>query len=365
MDALAICYVGVLLLRIPLTVTDFVKWVNDGDLLYYRARREVPSGMRQRLPGEYERQLEPLDLLRGELLHQKILETITLLHDEFGMTVPPINTSLVLHRWLTELALPVEIFVATQRLARMVGMDFAYDGQDMRVILRYPEARLMALVIVSTKLLFPMDGIQRRPQPAPGLSAVSVDWKEWVKMHEGKDSGRRDEGTLTFEQAFSMGEADCLNADNETLDAYMDWYADNIASEEVRERGAAGKDAEFRRALFSLFPQEPRARPLGDVTLSFQPNDKGKRLRSLGDALPPDSPVQGDSQEPEARELGSFYRRYRSVDELSGPAKVFFDKAAGLAGVSVDSMVQAVFVVERKLQKQEEAFRKGHGSKGD
>ena len=37
---------------------------------------------------------------------------------------------------------------------------------------------------------------------------------------------------------------------------------------------------------------------------------------------------------------------------------MFFDKAAKLAGLSLEGIVQAVFLTERKLQKHEESLRR-------
>jgi RNA polymerase I-specific transcription initiation factor RRN7 len=62
--------------------------------------------------------------------------------------------------------------------------------------------------------------------------------------------------------------------------------------------------------------------------------------------------------------VGSVYRRYRTVKELSGPVKLLFDKASALAGLSMENMVLAVFLTERKLQKFEEVLRKNAKTTG-
>jgi RNA polymerase I-specific transcription initiation factor RRN7 len=127
--------------------------------------------------------------------------------------------------------------------------------------LRCPEIRLMALVVIATKLLFPWDGRPRFPQSATDLSALEMDWTEWARVQRAgrRLSGRSAEttasdGPLRFEDAFNMTEEQSLALADERLDEYLDWYQSNLASDEVRQRGRAGKDAGFRKALFSMFP---------------------------------------------------------------------------------------------------------------
>ena len=362
LEMTSLSYLAISLLRIPVTVADMHGWINNGEMLYYQASREVPLGMRERLPSRYQQLLVPQDMLPPENLHQSVLETLTRFNKDFGMVIPPLNVSLVLYRWVKDLALPLEVFAASQRLAKTLDVNagsFTASKGVTNVVLRYPEAQLMALLVVATKLLFPFDNIDRQCRAATELSALSLDWDAWAKMHIAGDS-HSDQKQLTFQHAFELTESECLAAGNDKLDAYLDWYEDNIASEDVREHGQAGKDADFRKTLFRMFPgrsEERTGQQAHDNNLEAKTVDNLRQVQGTilhGRAVRP-----LDSQS--CRRIGSMYRRFRNVEDLSGPVEVFFGKAAKLAGLSMESMVQAVFLTERKVQKVEEALRKsGH-----
>ncbi|KAK5175574.1 uncharacterized protein LTR77_000713 [Saxophila tyrrhenica] len=357
LELLSLCYTGVLLLRSPITAADILKWVNNGELLYYRAAREVPFGLRERLPPQYQRLLEPADLIKPEPLHEAVLETLSFLNKDFGMAVPSINVPLVVYRWMKDMLLPLEVFAGTQRLTSLLELEIKFDLSKIssRALLRYPEVQLMALIVVATKLLFPTGTKPFKTRAATDLSAVVFDWDSWLKLQEErkKEVDRKD--NLTYAEAFEFDEDDCLNSSEDKLDAYLDWCEENIASEDIREHGRAGRDAVFRRALFEMFPLP------------------GKRNSSATEIpAPPSTPPIGglstearltDEDAPRTMaEVGESYRRFRKLEDLSDTSKVLYEEAAKLACVSLEGMVQAVFLVERRLQKVEERLRRSEAT---
>jgi RNA polymerase I-specific transcription initiation factor RRN7 len=386
-ETLVICYIGTLLMRVPLTVADLISRIDNGDMLYYKAAKEVPDNLRERLPGEFQVLLEPQTILRASSLHQRILQFGTLLSTEFGMVIPAVNHPLLLYRWMQHLALPIEVYAATQRLAHLLGIDFTLQlggKTDSNRVLRYPEVQLMSLLIVSTKLFFPIDDIDRHPVSANDLSALKMDWSEWAatqtavqtgdesSIHTSKDNTSPD---LTFPEAFKISESDCLAMGDDELDRYMDWYQENLTSENIREQGRAGRDADFRRTLMRMFPTQPsRPTPVSskngkgkgksageDTSLARdEASDTTQRLRQVQQALRPKKIAVSSAAEgrDEVARAGSFYRRHREVKELDGPVRLLYTKAAELAGMSLESMTRAVFLVERKLQLREERARK-------
>jgi hypothetical protein len=89
-------------------------------------------------------------------------------------------------------------------------------------------------------------------------------------------------------------------------------------------------------------------------------SDTTQRLRQVQQALRPKKIAvssAGDGRDEVAR-AGSFYRRHREAKDLDGPARLLYTKAADLAGMSLDSMTKAIFLIERKLQMREERARK-------
>lgn len=356
-DTLSLCYIATLLLRIPVTVGNIHDWINKGELLYYRASRELPTGMKARLPPRYQELLEPQDLLQPQLMHQSIIDILMRLQADFGMALPSTNTPLILYRWVQELALPLEVYAATQRLAGILNVDGTFSGGSSDVVLRYPEVRLMALVMIAAKLLFPFDEIKRQPHSPTDLSALSMNWDEWTKTQQRENESDVERSRLSFEKAFSFTEADAIEATDDVLDDYLDWYQENIATEEVRERGRAGRDADFRRTLFEMFPvrSDPPSRRARPSTTTGEGVET--RLRHTQSTLSLEPLVEND-QTKDVPRSGSFYRRFRTAQELSGPVRIFYEKSAKLAGLPVDGMVQAVFFFERRLQKFEEELRK-------
>jgi RNA polymerase I-specific transcription initiation factor RRN7 len=395
-DCLSLCYTAFLLLREPITVADIHGWAQNGELLFFGAAREVPLGMRERLPAVYQDLLEPRSIPRPDKLCKCAINLLTTFHTEFGMQIPAINYPLILYRWMKELALPIEIFAATQRLAKVLELDFNFileksDGRRKDAILRHPETRLVALMTVATKLLFPFDEVRRFPRSATDLAALGMDWEKWVdfqsgsNVHDGSESGseaedhRTKKEVLPYRNAMDFTEADILKASDEGLDQYMDWFERNLATEEIRERGKGGKDAEFRRALFRLFPvgkaKEPSSGPAGK-TNSHPHADRAaqedQRMRDRLQAVTASMKTQRVVTEEEEAETngkevpraGSYYRRIRTVGDLKvlGPAgKVFFERAAALVGTSLEGMVRAVAVVEGGMGAWEDTKRKEGG----
>jgi RNA polymerase I-specific transcription initiation factor RRN7 len=383
---------------VPITVADIRGWIGDGELLYYRSARETPLEMRQRLPPEYQKLLEPQDVLKPLALQEAVLATLRLFSVEFGMGIPPLNTPLIIARWMKELMLPLELFAGTQRLAKMLEIDGKYDVSKprTRLVLRYAEVQLMALLVVATKLLFPFDKRLFKTKALTDLSALPMDWDKWVSVHkESAHVGRED--PLRYEEAFVSTEADCLAATDDKLDAYLGWCERNIASEDIRSHEWATKDAVFRRALFEMFPLQAHdhgkskmrsAAPTEEHTSATDANeapslagpiagaaaiaaasdtstnapaggsetDNGRR-RANFDARPTD-----ETAPKSVPSVGSFYRRYRQADELDGPAKILFEKAAKLACVSLDGIIDAVFLTERKLEKIEIRLKKAEAA---
>ncbi|KAK5156184.1 hypothetical protein LTS14_005071 [Recurvomyces mirabilis] len=358
LDTLTLCYTGILLLREPVTLSDIHHWCQNGELLYHRAAKEIPLGMRERLPATYQDLLDPQPIGKPEKLHATVLEGLRTMRTAFGMAFPPVNHVLVLHRWTRDLALPIEVYAATTRLARVLKLDFAFEV-DYRagardVMLRYPEIRLMSLLVVATKLLFPVDDIDRYPSSSVDVSALRMDWTAWTNA-QSNTSRDEQQPDLASEDAMNYAQKDVLDAAEHQLDQYMDWFERDIASEENRERGRADKEADFRRTMFRMFPADRSAVETPRLDDPEPAELIAERLRQTQTLL---TPKQIVVSEQEADRIGSFYRRTRTVDELSGAALVLFGRASRLVGSSLGGMVKAVSLIEEQVKRQEERLRR-------
>ncbi|KAK6428012.1 hypothetical protein LTR95_015850 [Oleoguttula sp. CCFEE 5521] len=366
-DTLALCYIATLLLRSPVTVADFISLADKGSLAYYQAIRLVQKSLTEKLPGQYQSLLEPQTILRSEDLQRRVFDTAKQFHEDFGTVMPAVNHPLLLYRWMQALALPIEVFAATTRLARILGLEFGYVFEGTKrsdFPLRYPEVRIMALLVVATKLLFPCDEHDRRPATAQDLAALRMDWEAW----QTAQSGTADEAPMTkplsHSEAFAVTDIDCLNMGDAELDGYLDWYQNNLASENVREQGRAGKEADFRRKMMSMFPTEMATSnskgakaPVKDEVSQRLREVQGK-LTSL--SIVPEISAVGGRSSGCIKRAGMYYMRYREAAELgqTGPIKTLYGKASKLGGTSISGMVKATFAVELRLEKVETRLRK-------
>ncbi|KAK3070855.1 hypothetical protein LTR53_009717 [Teratosphaeriaceae sp. CCFEE 6253] len=365
MDTLALCYMGMLLLREPVTVADIHRWASEGDLLYYCASKEVPLGMRERLSPTLQELLEARPLGTAEKLQKHVQSMLAQYSADLGMALPPVNHPLLLYDWTRALALPIEVFAATTRLARMLDVTFEFKldvkPRTKDVMLRYPEARLMALLVVATKLLFPFDDVQRSATSVTAMDALAMDWSTWAptQFPSGPYGGTK---PLPYAAALDFTQMDVLGASERQLDQYMDWCEANIANEDVRTRGKAGRDADFRRTLLSMFPAGRSMTALDGNELYPEGMEDvpTEQLRAVQLALTPrqsaELPHHGQA---DVAGIGSLYRRVRSVEELDGHCRMFYERAASLAGLSLDDMVRAVSLMEIQVQKREVNLRKG------
>lgn len=364
-DALSMCYIGILLLRLPVTVGDLYAWAASGDLIYYRAVRALSESMKLRLPFNYHRILDPQDILTPGAVQQAVLENITAFDRAFGMATPPINHVLILYRWIGNLALPLEVYSATLRLAKLLDLMFVYDIQARRSsryrILQYAESRLMGALVIATKLLFPLDNVKRYPKNPTELSALSMDWSNWSKARAEYKETIRSKTSLGYQEAMQIQEKDILDMSDDRLDDYMDWYASVLAEETVREKGRIGKEAEFRRALHRLFPIErtrQNACDAMDIDKDAEPELEDERLRKVQSSLRP-TRVKADvkSTELTVKRPGNSYKRYRNAGELEGYAREFYEEASDLVALPLGSLVKCVFILEKRLEKWENRER--------
>lgn len=364
-DAISLIYMGTNLLRLPVTVKDLHTWLTNGGLIYYRAIRSLPISMKQKLPGMYHIAIDPQHILKPEALHSAVLDNMVMYHRSFGMEVPLLNHQLVLYRFVHTLSLPLEVYAATIRLSEMLQIAFHYDfhtqvGRSYQVF-RLAEGKLMALLVVATKLLFPFDGIKRYPRNASELAALLMDWEAWGTTHSDK-TDKTDE--LDYKRALATTENDVLKMSAERLDQYMDWYETSFVDEQIRETGRVGREAEFRRAMFRFFPISRLDGSQSEAPLPEPSpgNVLDGRIRDVQGALAPlrviSDEVAAADRDHDPRRPGSMYKRYREAGDLEGHAKRFYMEAAEVVGLSLETLVQGVFWTERKMQTWEESARR-------
>ncbi|EDU47988.1 hypothetical protein PtrSN002B_005994 [Pyrenophora tritici-repentis] len=179
----ALCYLGFITLRLPVTPGDMYAWVTNELLPYRKAAGLLPLNMRKRLPSNYIAVLHPRPL-RYNRLYQTITDLQRSYSTDYGIVWPALNVPLLLHRYLKELALPLDIYDATRRLGEMIGYDFAPDPKNRWLeIHQLPEAQLVSCILICVKMLHPLDGYERYGE-ADEKTAVVMDWGVWRKTME-------------------------------------------------------------------------------------------------------------------------------------------------------------------------------------
>jgi RNA polymerase I-specific transcription initiation factor RRN7 len=361
-QTLSLCFFGIHLLRLPITLGDFLKWIKQGDLLYYRAIKSVPKRMIDRLPGQYHPFLDPQDILQPRKLHHAVTGAIVQYQKDMKMWIPPLNLTLHLYRYIEELSLPIGVFPAVKRIGTLASFDFKYPEQKGKIlrIVDFPDGQLAAAIILAVKMLYPFDSIKRYPLNSGDLTGAVVNWDAWEearKSYENQIQGGNDE-RLNYEDAMQVTESDVLTMSDTKIDDYLEYFTKNWTINDPEDKD---KDVDYRRAMLDLFPvtQPPssQVRPVNTSSL------RSERIKTVIATLVPRRVITEDQEEESGKKFhrpGALYKRYRRETDLEGHARTFYQAVADLAGLPLRSIVRAVYVTEGQLfrTKEEEELRK-------
>ncbi|KAH7383738.1 RNA polymerase I-specific transcription initiation factor-like protein rrn7 [Cadophora sp. MPI-SDFR-AT-0126] len=219
-ETLALCYLGTLLLKLPVSVGDFHKWAVQDRIVYNRAIKEVPKEMRSKLPAHFHAALEIRAPLDGAKLHSSIAQLAEFYNLEFDMELPRLNVTLLVFRYMKELCLPVELYPAIRRLESLLQMDFAYPtAKTARKGTGHPEVQLVSLIAIATKLAYPFDKVNRTPDSYFDPSTVKLDWSQWLKT-----TAQEKLRGLARGEAIQVTDTDVWDLNTKKMDDYLDWY---------------------------------------------------------------------------------------------------------------------------------------------
>lgn len=146
---------------------------------------------------------------------------------------------------LTALNFTVEIYHAVKRLSDLMSPSFIWSGlsaSGQKLICSWPEARLMSLVIMATKLLYGLDGVSRAPKSNSEPAAVGLRWEAWdIFLRLGNAERRGLLGDIgqkagKRELEVDVKETDIFNMSGEDLDKYMDWFEKTWADKSNTKR---------------------------------------------------------------------------------------------------------------------------------
>ena len=211
----------------------------------------------------------------------------------------------------------------------------------------------MALVVVSVKLYHPFDSLERYINHASDLGNFQIDWNVWCEEHKRYENRETSTGKLGRGNEMRIHEKDVFGLSEEQLDEYLDWYERTW----VNEPKGRQRKGDLPKELLDMFPT---GRLDGSAALTRNVDDIARidqaALDTKLEAVQGNLKIRGvisdeeeENGEKPVRRLGSFYKRYRKVEALPPHAKIFFEVAAGLIGVSLSTMVRAVSRIEQTL----------------
>jgi len=342
-------YLGLLLLRQPITLATIYKWLIQGDVPYIRVIRCVPEEIKDRMPGEYHEALDTQTLPTSNDLQRTTYDLAAMYGASFGLLIPPINHSHLLFQYIKVLALPLDIYPAVRRLNKIVHYDFTYASttSKRRSATSYPEVQLMALVVVATKLLYPFneDNTERNVGSLNELGATKLDWKAWI---ESKTKYRQDHDGFQHKREVEVKDTDIFEMTDKQLDDYMKWYQQTWTVEMETDN--------VSKQILSMFPLDARPERQSNIR-NDEPNHASQRAKDTQSNMSPRQVMLHRSNENVTIEqndvlpLGAGYVQYRNLSDLAEHAGVelFHQGAAELACVDVRTLLRAIQQAERVL----------------
>ncbi|CDM26542.1 hypothetical protein DTO006G1_3297 [Penicillium roqueforti] len=370
-DSVALCYLAAFLMRLPVCVSDFHGMIMRQEIPYVRVLATVPREMRDRLPPELTAILEVNSIPNAERFHRGVLAIVLFYQRRFELDLPPLNLPLVLFRLIKRLALPIEIYDTTMILQDLLGFTLQYpttsssDGRKTALLL--PDLQLMVLIIISTKLLFPIDDLKRYPSTDQEPAVQVMDWALWARSQNHFDRDRGFGGNIGKKTAIQITDQDVLNMTSAQLDDYMDWYQSSWLD--------TSKEPSRIATMFPISRAERDTQPTSSavpesssacttapasvpVPATGAPPDKTREklellLQTVMQAVRTRRVIPDDKEADHGRP-GEWYHRYRWESHLSGPARTFYEVAAQLAAVQLKTLVRAVTFVEFKISQQDE-----------
>ncbi|KAF2127590.1 hypothetical protein P153DRAFT_343774 [Dothidotthia symphoricarpi CBS 119687] len=352
-DCLALCYLGMITLRLPVTPGDIYVWITDGKMAYRRAIKLLPLAMRDRLPPSYHSVLDPSTLLKHKRLYATITDLQISFEKDYAISWPALNVQLLLFRYLKELALPLELYDATIRLSDLLGYSFVLrqDGNKRLGIRHLPEAQLAGCLVVCVKLLYPLDGEERYPKSSSEPTATVLDWDAWCRQMETVKAKQRGGDTrFTTEEMTKLEEKDVFSMLGDQVDQYLGFYADTFLDDAEIQRTRENDD--FRNALYEMFPTDGKSH--GSSTTAVEEVSIQERLdvvKAVHSSMRSRAAVgdDDDAQEDVLRP-GEAYRLYKKEHDLPGQAKIFYEEVARMVGLSMDMLIMAVLFTEARIE---------------
>jgi len=279
---------------------------------------------------------------------------------ECGMHVPELNAPLLIHRMMRELALPLELYPAVKRLMKIIPAERGEQRLKKLNLLEHPEVYLSSLLVVAVKLIFPFDGLKRYPRTSKEFAATAMDWEHWAQTLSPPRQTLADKENMSYSAAMSVSEQDVMDMSASQLDSYLDFFGQTFIEPETQDEDERYKvDFRLRWELFPTSHTTKAPERHGDPAAEAQKRyeiqweRESQKIQEVQGRLKQRTAVTDAEAEGLGREVrrpGSVYPRYSSEEELTGPARLLFEKVADLVGLKLITLIKGVLAVERRLE---------------
>jgi len=349
-DGICLLYCGLVLLRYPITISSLFKLINKGELPYYRTISLLDKGMANKLQGSFHHLLNPVYKLQFLNLESDVRSTIALFESECHLHLPQINYSSCLWQMIRDLALPLELYTATLKLSQILGLSFEYGKVDQAIwrteALLTPEKQLLASLVVTTKLLFPYDFVSRVPSRPDEPAALIMDWDEWCR-----ESDTMDHKGSAYEKALNCTAANVIDMSANQLDSYMSWFESSFVQDDSARLTTTTRETNFLDGIKSMFRNDYCNHNHNNNVLETNNSSVPDRIVQVQEKISPARIVGNKTSDEHLTRPGNHYRRFRKNEELTGNISILYNRAAAIGSVSVDSLVTAVFALEKMAEK--------------
>ncbi|OKL59360.1 hypothetical protein UA08_05400 [Talaromyces atroroseus] len=353
-ETLGLCYLACLLLRLPVSVGDIYRYAMRNEIPFIGALKIVPQEMRDRMSPQHTRDLSVQVLPEGDELHETVYRLVNMYTREHDVTFPPLNMPLMLYQFVRQLGVPLEVYSFVKKLQLFLNFSFKFSSDKRRALRAqaFPEAQLLALIIIATKLIFPFSETKGYPISATEPAAQIVDWNLWADAQKHFKDKTTAEGRLGKGQEVTVNEGNVFHMTGQQLDDYLDWYQDTWLDQNKNMFPLTRAEPED---LLKMYPSAEVEEAIDDTVREVTASIRLAQIIPFGQSRGEDSEGDQDTGEEEDPDPnprpGHSYEIYKTASALPDTARKFFEKAANLSGLSLNTLVAVVYRTERKLGK--------------
>ena len=231
----------------------------------------------------------------------------------------------------------------------LLSIDFTFPLPGVRQRLSsLPELQLICILVINTKLYHPFSGPPRHARSLADPAALAIDWPAWAAAQSVRDASLANEGHLQRGTEINVTETDAMNMSSEQLDEYLDYYERTFIDHERMEQ----EDVGLPNQLLDMFPTG-RLDDSEPIAYSYQEQvEKEKMARDQALETVMGSltlrPITEDEGE-EVHRIGSFYKRYRRIEDLEGVARAFHERVADMMSIGLETLLLAILQIERQF----------------